>query len=54
MTERLRELQEAARNTEVVDTAEVGVGHPVISGLYGTIFEVAGRIQPSSSSYEAA
>lgn len=54
MSGRLKELEKIAEQTEVVDTTEVGVDNPVIASLYEMLFDVAGRIQPTSSSFEAA
>lgn len=54
MSERLRYLEEIAKTVEVVDTTKVGVDHPVIASLYEDIFNVTGRIQPSSPAYETA
>lgn len=54
MTERLNELKQIAEQTEVADTSIDGVDYPVIQSLYETLFNVAGRVQPMSSSFEAA
>lgn len=54
MSEDLGELEEIARRAGAVDTDLVGVDHPVVQDFYAAIFGVAGRIQPSSSVYEAA
>lgn len=51
---RLEELGQIAEQTGVADTDVDGIDHPVISSWYKTLFEVAGRIQPNSLSYEAA
>lgn len=54
MSERLKELEQIAEQTRVADTSVDGIDHPVIQSLYEMLFNVAGRIQPGSSSYEAA
>ncbi len=54
MSGRLKELEQIAEQTKVADTSVDGIDHPVISSWYKTLFEVAGRIQPSSPSFEAA
>ena len=51
---RLKELEQIAEQTRVADTSKDGVDHPVIQSYYEMLFNVAGRIQPNSLSYEAA
>ncbi len=46
--------KESTGGFEIVDTDTTDLNHPVIQGLYQTIFEVAGLIQPSQPEAFAA